>query len=150
MRVSFKLNNQPVEVDAEPNEVLLDTLRLRLKVTSVKRGCERGECGACTVLIDGEPVYSCLVLTPQVEGREVVTLEGLQGDELAGRIVKALVEEGAVQCGFCTPGFILTVYAGLKKGLIKTLEDAKKAIEGNLCRCTGYVKILRAVSRLIK
>ena len=149
MKVSFKLNGRPVEVDVEPNEILLDTLRLKLGVTSVKRGCERGECGVCTVLLDGEPVYSCLILTAQVEGREVVTVEGLRGDELAERIARSLAEQGAVQCGFCTPGFILTIYAGLKKGLIKNVEDAKKLIEGNLCRCTGYLKILKAVEKLL-
>lgn len=149
MKVSFKLNGRPVEVDVGANEILLDTLRLRLGVTSVKRGCERGECGVCTVLLDGEPVYSCLLLTAQVEGREVVTLEGLRGDELAERIARSLAEQGAVQCGFCTPGFILTIYAGLKKGLVKNMEDAKKLIEGNLCRCTGYLKILKAVEKLL-
>ncbi|MCI4461657.1 MAG: (2Fe-2S)-binding protein [Thermogladius sp.] len=149
MKVSFKLNGRPVEVDVEPNEILLDTLRLKLGVTSVKRGCERGECGVCTVLLDGEPAYSCLLLTAQVEGREVVTVEGLRGDELAEKIARSLVEQGAVQCGFCTPGFILTIYAGLKKGLIKNVEDAKKLIEGNLCRCTGYLKILKAVEKLL-
>jgi len=149
VKVSFKLNGRPVEVDVEANEILLDTLRLRLGVTSVKRGCERGECGVCTVLLDGEPVYSCLLLTAQVEGSEVVTLEGLRGDELAERIARSLAEQGAVQCGFCTPGFILTIYAGLKKGLVKNMEDAKKLIEGNLCRCTGYLKILKAVEKLL-
>jgi len=149
VKVSFKLNGRPVEVDVGANEILLDTLRLRLGVTSVKRGCERGECGVCTVLLDGEPVYSCLLLTAQVEGREIVTLEGLRGDELAERIARSLVEQGAVQCGFCTPGFILTIYAGLKKGLVKNVEDAKKLIEGNLCRCTGYLKILKAVEKLL-
>lgn len=149
MKVSFKLNGRPVEVDVGANEILLDTLRLRLGVTSVKRGCERGECGVCTVLLDGEPVYSCLLLTAQVEGREVVTVEGLRGDELAEKIARTLVEQGAVQCGFCTPGFILTIYAGLKKGLVKNVEDAKKLIEGNLCRCTGYLKILKAVEKLL-
>jgi carbon-monoxide dehydrogenase small subunit len=149
VKVSFKLNGRPVEVDVGANEILLDTLRLRLGVTSVKRGCERGECGVCTVLLDGEPVYSCLLLTAQVEGREVVTVEGLRGDELAEKIARTLVEQGAVQCGFCTPGFILTIYAGLKKGLVKNVEDAKKLIEGNLCRCTGYLKILKAVEKLL-
>ena len=149
MKVSFKLNGRPVEVDVGANEILLDTLRLRLGVTSVKRGCERGECGVCTVLLDGEPAYSCLLLTAQVEGREVVTVEGLRGDELAEKIARSLVEQGAVQCGFCTPGFILTIYAGLKKGLIKNVEDAKKLIEGNLCRCTGYLKILKAIEKLL-
>jgi carbon-monoxide dehydrogenase small subunit len=149
VKVSFKLNGRPVEVDVGANEILLDTLRLRLGVTSVKRGCERGECGVCTVLLDGEPVYSCLLLTAQVEGREVVTVEGLRGDELAEKIARTLVEQGAVQCGFCTPGFLLTIYAGLKKGLVKNVEDAKKLIEGNLCRCTGYLKILKAVEKLL-
>ncbi|WP_440059523.1 (2Fe-2S)-binding protein [Thermogladius sp. 4427co] len=150
MKVSFRLNNTPVEVEVQPNEILLDTLRLKLKVTSVKRGCERGECGSCTVLLDGEPVYSCLLLTAQVEGREVTTLEGVVRDELGKKIIEALVGEGAVQCGFCTPGFVLTIYSALKKGIVRNIEDAKKVIEGNLCRCTGYIKILRAMVKLVR
>ncbi len=143
----FKLNGKEVEVDAKPNEVLLDTLRLRLDVKSVKRGCERGECGSCTILLNGEPVTSCLVLTPQVEGADIVTVEGLESDPKFVELVENFVKEGAIQCGFCTPGFLLTAYAAVTKGKVKTPEDIRKHLEGNLCRCTGYVKIIDAVAR---
>jgi len=143
--VKFKLNGKPVEMDVPPNETLIDTLRLRLKVKSVKRGCERGDCGACTILLDGRPVTSCLVLTPQIQGREVVTVEGLQGDPLFNSLVKALVEKGAVQCGFCTPGVLLTAWAAIRNGRVKSVDDVKSYLSGNLCRCTGYVKIVEAV-----
>ncbi|MEZ0394151.1 MAG: (2Fe-2S)-binding protein [Desulfurococcaceae archaeon] len=145
-KVSFRLNGVPVEVDVPDNEILLDTLRFRFKLTSIKRGCERGECGACTVLVDGEPALSCLLLTAMVDGREVTTLEGLREDPLVQRLAKAFVEEGAVQCGFCTPGFVLAAYAAIKRGLVKNREQAKEHI-GNLCRCTGYVKIFNAIGK---
>ncbi|ADV64841.1 (2Fe-2S)-binding protein [Desulfurococcus mucosus] len=144
MIVRFKLNGVAVEVDAPPSEILLDTLRLRLKVRSVKRGCERGECGSCTVLLDGKPVASCMLLTPQVEGRSVVTVEGLQGDPLLGKLVESFTEKGAVQCGFCTPGILLTAWAAIREGRIRERKDIAEYI-GNLCRCTGYVKIAEAV-----
>ncbi|MEM1879915.1 MAG: (2Fe-2S)-binding protein [Desulfurococcaceae archaeon] len=144
MIVEFKLNGKPVKVDVEPSEILLNSLRFRLKVKSVKRGCERGDCGACTVLLDGRPVLSCILLTAQVHGREITTVEGLLNDQLFARLVKSFVEQGAIQCGFCTSGLLLVAYAGIKHGLIKSLEDARMLI-GNICRCTGYVKILQAV-----
>jgi carbon-monoxide dehydrogenase small subunit len=147
MLVKFRLNGKEVEVDASPNEILLDTLRLKLGVRSVKRGCERGECGTCTVLLNGDPVTSCLILTPQVDGAEVITVEGLENDPKFKELVENFVNEGAIQCGFCTPGFLLTAYAAMVKQKIKTLEDVKKSLEGNLCRCTGYVKIIEAVAK---
>jgi carbon-monoxide dehydrogenase small subunit len=145
--VKFRLNGKEVEVDASPNEILLDTLRLKLGVRSVKRGCERGECGTCTVLLNGDPVTSCLILTPQVDGAEVITVEGLENDPKFKELVENFVNEGAIQCGFCTPGFLLTAYAAMVKQKIKTLEDVRKSLEGNLCRCTGYVKIIEAVAK---
>jgi carbon-monoxide dehydrogenase small subunit len=147
MLVKFRLNGKKVEVDASPNEILLDTLRLKLGVRSVKRGCERGECGTCTVLLNGDPVTSCLILTPQVDGAEVITVEGLENDPKFKELVENFVNEGAIQCGFCTPGFLLTAYAAMVKQKIKTLEDVRKSLEGNLCRCTGYVKIIEAVAK---
>ncbi len=146
MKVSFKLNGKPVTVDVEPNEVLLDTLRLKLGIKSVKRGCERAECGACTVLLNGDPVYSCTMLTVQIDGMEVTTLEGLENTPEVKILVNKFVEAGAVQCGFCTPGFIITAYAMIKKGIEPTPENIKKALEGNICRCTGYKKIIEAVA----
>ncbi len=146
MKVSFILNGEPVTVDVKPNEILLDTLRLKLNIKSVKRGCERAECGACTVLVDGRPTYSCNLLTVQVEGKEVTTLEGLRDDPIVKELTSKFVERGAVQCGFCTPGFIITAYALLKSGKELTPENVKKMLEGNICRCTGYKKIIEAVT----
>ncbi len=146
MKVSFILNGEPVTVDVKPNETLLDTLRLKLNIKSVKRGCERAECGACTVLVDGRPTYSCNLLTAQVEGKEVTTLEGLRDDPIVKELTSKFVERGAIQCGFCTPGFIITAYALLKSGKELTPENVKKMLEGNICRCTGYKKIIEAVT----
>lgn len=145
MKVSFILNGEPVTVDVKPNEILLDTLRLRLNIRSVKRGCERAECGACTVLVDGRPTYSCNLLTAQVEGKEVMTLEGLRDDPIVKELTSKFVEHGAIQCGFCTPGFVVTAYALLKSGKELTPENVRKMLEGNICRCTGYKKIIEAV-----
>jgi len=145
VRVKFVLNGKEVEVDVEPNEILLNTLRHRLGVKSVKRGCERGECGVCTVLLDDEPVYSCMLLTVQADGHRVTTIEGLYNDELYKKIISSFAEKGAIQCGFCTPGFILVAYALLKKYGKVEPETVIKAIEGNLCRCTGYKKIIEAI-----
>jgi len=146
VRVKFTLNGEPVELDVDSRETLINTLRLRLRVKSVKRGCERGECGACTVLVNGNPVASCILLTIQVDGAEVTTVEGLRGDALFEKLVKSFIESGAVQCGFCTPGIVLTAYAGIKQGRIRGADDAKEYIS-NLCRCTGYVKIIEAVAK---
>jgi len=145
MEVCFTLNGKPVTVDVKPNEILLDVLRLKLGVKEVKRGCERAECGTCTVLIDGKPVYSCMVLAPQVHGKEVVTVSHLVNNGELKPLLDAFAEVGAVQCGFCSPGFLLTAYALLKSKPNLTEEDVKKAIEGNLCRCTGYKKIIEAI-----
>jgi carbon-monoxide dehydrogenase small subunit len=145
--VRFTLNNKPVEVDVDPRETLINTLRLRLRVKSVKRGCERGECGSCTVLVNGYPVTSCIMLTIQVNNADVKTVEGLVGDSLFEKLAKSFIESGAVQCGFCTPGILLTAYAGIKQGRIRGAEDVKEYI-GNLCRCTGYVKIIEAIARV--
>ena len=142
--VKFTLNGKEVEVKVKPNTTLLDLLRRKLKITSVKRGCERGECGACTVLIDNQPVNSCLVLAPQVDGKNVVTIEGIVKNGELHPIQEAFIETGAVQCGFCTPGIILTLKALFDSNPDPSEEDIRKAIEGNLCRCTGYTKIIRA------
>ena len=146
MKVSFILNGKHVTIDVKPNEILLDVLRHRLGIKSVKRGCERGECGTCTVLLDGKPVYSCMLLAAQVDGHEVTTVEGIENEVKI--IAKAFAEVGAIQCGYCTPGIVLVTYALLKsrKGNI-TVEEARKAIEGNICRCTGYKKIIEGILR---
>jgi carbon-monoxide dehydrogenase small subunit len=124
---------------------LLDMLRVELGVKSVKKGCEQGECGACTVLLDGSPVTSCLILAPQVEGRRVCTIEGLVDNPLLKELREAFMENGAVQCGFCTPGMLLSAYALLRDNRHPSEEEVKTAIEGNICRCTGYVAIIEAI-----
>ncbi|OYT38269.1 MAG: (2Fe-2S)-binding protein [Desulfurococcales archaeon ex4484_58] len=148
MKVRFILNNREVEVDVDPREILLDTLRYRFGLKSVKRGCERGECGTCTVLINDKPVYSCMVLTVQVEGQRITTVEGLVNDDLFKKIIVSFAEKGAIQCGFCTPGFILTAYALYRIKDKPSIEDILKALEGNLCRCTGYKKIVDALTSI--
>ena len=145
MKISFTLNRKNAEVETRTDQTLLDLLRDDLGVKSVKKGCEAGECGACTVLLDEKPVTSCLVLTPQVENRRVTTVEGLEEDELMGALREAFMENGAIQCGFCTPGMLLSAYALLKENPKPTKSEVKKGIEGNICRCTGYFKIIDAV-----
>ena len=125
-------------------ETLLDVLRDRLGFTGTKRGCDMGECGACTVLLDGKPVNSCLLLAAEAAGRDIVTIESLAGSTLHP-IQSAFVENGAVQCGFCTPGMILTAKAFLDQCPAPTEDDVRQAISGNLCRCTGYRKIVDAI-----
>jgi len=150
VEITFKLNGKPVAVDVKPNEILLDVLRFKLGIKSVKRGCERAECGTCTVLLDGNPVYSCTILAPQVRDREVITVDYLiQTGELRP-LLDAFADVGAVQCGFCTPGFLMTSYAFIKRNPNPTDEEIKKAVEGNLCRCTGYKKIVEAIKLAAK
>jgi len=143
--INFILNGEEIEVKAPPSLTLLKLLRERIGLTGTKPGCERGECGACAVLINGELVNSCLVLAPQVEGKEVQTIEGLATKDKLHPIQEAFIEESAVQCGYCTPGMIMSAKALLDKNTNPTREEIKKAISGNLCRCTGYIKIIKAI-----
>jgi len=147
IKVNSILNGRATTYVGEPRTTLLRALRSH-GVTSVKRGCEEGECGTCTVLVDGVPMKSCMMLLPEVEGKSVITSEGLVGPngELHP-IQKAFIEEGAIQCGFCTPGMIMSVYALLNENPDPSDEDIKEALSGNLCRCTGYVSIIRAVKK---
>jgi aerobic-type carbon monoxide dehydrogenase small subunit (CoxS/CutS family) len=145
MNISFDLNGQPLTIIVEPNTSLLDAIRDIVGITSVKKGCEQGECGACTVLIDGAPVTSCLVLAPQVEGRHVTTLEGLEMNPLMIDLREAFIENGAVQCGFCTPGMLISAYVLLRDNPNPSEDEIKLGIEGNICRCTGYTKIIDAI-----
>lgn len=148
--IRFLLNGRGASVSVPPAKTLLRVLREDFGLTAAKPGCEAGECGACTVLLDGRPVTSCLVLAAQVNGREVTTLEGLVERRELGPLLDAFVREGAVQCGYCTPGFVVASYHALKAGgrmegrLSPTLE---KSLEGNICRCGGYPKIFSAVRR---
>ncbi len=144
-RIRFRLNGEWVEVDVEPNELLLNVLREKFGLTGAKYGCGIGECGACTVLVDGEPVLSCLTLAVDVDGKDVVTIEGLARDDELHVLQKAFLEHGAVQCGYCTPGFILTAKRLLEENPDATEEEIREYIRGNICRCTGYVNIVRAI-----
>ncbi len=147
MKVEFTINGRRRQFDVEPNQLLINLLREKLYLTGTKYGCGIGECGACTVLVDGEPVLSCLTLAVDVHGRNVTTIEGLaEGDEI-DVVQKAYLEEGAVQCGFCTPGFIMTTKALLKENPSPTEEEIKEYLKGNYCRCTGYINIIKAVKR---
>ena len=138
----FYLNRKETVVKAPPAYTLLETLRYVLRLTGTKEGCARGDCGECTVLLDGVPVHACLTLTSQVEGRSVVTIEGIEKNH---RLIRAFVEEGAVQCGHCTPGIVVAAYHLLREVPRPSEEEVREALRGNLCRCTGYVKIVRAV-----
>ena len=139
------VNGKSVEVKVDPTWTLLYVLREELKLTGTKKGCEKGDCGACTVLLQGTPVNSCLVLALQAEGKEIETIEGLgQADDLHP-LQKSFIANGAVQCGFCTPGMLLSAAALLKKNPSPTEKEIRTAISGNLCRCTGYQKIVKAI-----
>ena len=143
--VNCTVNNAPVSVEIEPNKRLIDMLRNNLGLTSVKEGCSEGECGACTVIFNGEPVTSCCILAGQAEGADIITLEGVSIDGKPDVVQQAFIDAGAIQCGFCIPGMILTAEALLMKNPDPTLEEVKLAMSGNLCRCTGYAKINDAV-----
>jgi carbon-monoxide dehydrogenase small subunit len=143
--MTLTVNGTPYEVAIEPQQSLLQLLREELHLTGTKEGCSEGECGACTVLLDGKTVDSCLIFALETQGREVTTIEGLaQGDQLHP-VQKAFAEYGAVQCGFCTPGMILAAKALLDSNPHPTEVEIRQGISGNLCRCTGYVKIVEAI-----
>jgi carbon-monoxide dehydrogenase small subunit len=146
IKVNFILNDCPVTVETYPNKRLVDLLRDDCGCTSVNEGCGEGECGACTVLRNDEPIASCLMLAGQVEGDRILTLEGLSLNGELDKLQTSFIEAGAVQCGFCTPGMILAAKALLIKKPHPNTEEIKKAISGNLCRCTGYAKIIKAVA----
>jgi len=141
----FRLNGQPAEIPCEPSRILLDLLREDLALTGTKRGCDLGTCGCCTVLLDGRPTLSCLTLARLVEGRAVTTIEGVSPAQGLSPVQRAFVETGATQCGFCTPGFIVTATALLRDHPHPSREEIVSAISGNLCRCTGYLKIVEAI-----
>jgi carbon-monoxide dehydrogenase small subunit len=143
--VAFTLNGRPREVRAAAHETLLEVLRDRLGAVEVKEGCGEGVCGTCTVLLDGEPVSSCLLLAARAAGKSVTTVRGLAPAGSLHPIQEAFVACGAAQCGFCTPGMILTAYAFLEQHAHPTRDEIRRAIAGNLCRCTGYVKIVDAI-----
>ena len=148
--LSFTCNNEPVEVLIKPEMTLLEVLRDKLGVTSPKCGCNHGDCGACTVMLDGVAVKSCITLAATVEGKNVLTVEGLRNGTELHPIQKAFIELGAPQCGHCTPGMVMAAKSYLDKNPAPTYEEAKEALAGNLCRCTGYTKYVEAVVEVAK
>ena len=149
IKISFTLNGQQVSRETRPNKRLVDFLREDCGCLSVKEGCGEGECGACTVILNGEPVTSCLILAGQVEGDEIITLEGLSQDGELDALQESFMVSGAVQCGFCTPGMILSAKALLAKNPRPSREEIRRALSGILCRCTGYSKSIKAVEMAI-
>jgi aerobic carbon-monoxide dehydrogenase small subunit len=145
MRIELTVNGDRLETDVWAGESLLTTLRDRLELPGSKNACEQGECGSCSVLLDGALVCSCLVLAAQADGHDVVTVEGLADDENLHPVQEAFAETGAVQCGFCTPGFVVATADLLNRNPDPTDDEIREALSGNLCRCTGYQKILDAV-----
>ena len=146
--LKFVVNGRPVTVSTQPNETLVDLLRDKLGLTGTKKGCGVGECGACTVLLDGKPVNACLMLAPSVDGRSVTTIEGVSPGEELNPIQQALLDAGAVQCGYCTPGMVLSLKSLFDVDPRPSRKDIVTAISGNLCRCTGYTKIIAAAESL--
>jgi aerobic carbon-monoxide dehydrogenase small subunit len=144
-RVEFTLNGHLTSVSCSDERILLDLLREDLNLTGSKRGCDLGTCGCCTVLLDGRPTLSCLTLARLVEGRAVTTIEGATPRQGLSRVQQAFVDHGATQCGFCTPGFVMTATALLESNSHPNREEIVRAISGNLCRCTGYTKIIEAI-----
>jgi aerobic carbon-monoxide dehydrogenase small subunit len=143
--IKLNVNNEEYELAVEANRTLLDLLRYDLGLTGTKKGCDEGDCGACTVIMDGKAVSSCLVLAVQANGRKILTIEGVGTKDGLHPIQQAFVENGAIQCGFCTPGMILSAKALLDRNPHPDEQEIRTAISGNLCRCTGYQKIVEAI-----
>jgi len=145
--INLKVNGKEHMLEVGANETLVEVLRERLRLTGTKIGCNRGECGSCTVLIDGEPVLSCLTLAIECEGKEILTIEGLEDPETGelDPIQEAFIENFGIQCGFCTPGMVMTAKALLNRNPDPSEEEIKEAIQGNLCRCTGYTQIVESI-----
>lgn len=145
MPTAFEVNGKPVSVEVEPRLTLADCLRHELGLTGTHVGCEHGVCGACTVLVDGEAVRACLTLTVQAEGRRITTVEGLSNDDALTPLQAAFRKHNALQCGFCTPGFITTAHAFLTEEPDADADRVREILSGNICRCTGYIPIVEAV-----
>jgi len=150
MEINLTVNKKKYTLNVPVNITLLDVIRERLHLTGTKEGCGKGECGACTVLFNGRNVNSCLILAPQADGAEITTIEGIGSLEHLHPLQKAFVEEGAIQCGFCTPGMIMSSVYLLKENPHPTEEEIREGLSGNLCRCTGYAKIIKAVEKASK
>lgn len=147
--ITVTVNDVSHEIGVEPEETLLHLLRNRLNLTGTKKCCGVGECGACTVIMDGRSVNSCIIPAAQVDGSNILTIEGLSENGIPGKLQQAFLEKGAVQCGFCTPGMIMSALYLLLKNPNPTTEEIKEGLSGNLCRCTGYEKILQAVQSVV-
>ena len=145
-RIALTVNGKKVGFETEPGETLLQVLRDRLRLTGTKRTCNRGECGGCTVLLDGKPVYSCHILAIQAEGKDILTVEGLANGDKLHPVQQAFIDKDGYQCGFCTPGFIMSSVALLNKNKQPSLDEIKAGLAGNLCRCGNYQKIHAAVA----
>ncbi len=145
VRISLEVNGEPTEASFAPHKTLLEVLREDLGLTGTKHGCELGECGTCAVLVDGQPVLSCLLLGMACEGRTVETVEGMAQGPTLHPLQETFADLGAAQCGYCTPGFLLTAAALIRENPSPSRQDIKQALAGNLCRCTGYIKIYEAV-----
>ena len=143
--INLTVNEKEYEVAVNPNQTLVDLLRYQLELTGTKKGCEVGDCGSCTVIMDGKPVNSCLVLAVQANGKKILTIEGLETDDGLSPIQNSFVEKGAIQCGFCTSGMILSAKNLLDRNPNPDEADIRMALSGNLCRCTGYQKIVEAI-----
>ena len=148
--ITLTVNGKVLSLQVDVRESLLEVLRNRLAYTGVKKGCGVGECGACTVLIDGLPIDSCIYLAVWAHGKEIVTVEGIAQDGELSKVQQAFVDEGAVQCGFCTPGLVLSTTALVESGKEFTREEIKRELSGHLCRCTGYKNILKAAEKSLE
>jgi len=149
-KISFMINGKNEEREIPRNISLLELLRDHLGLAGTKKGCEIGECGACTVILDGKPVNACLVLAPKVNGKEIITIEGIGEEGKLHPVQEAFLTHGAVQCGFCTPGMILAAKALLDENPYPSREEIENAVSGNLCRCTGYLQIVEAIEAISK
>lgn len=145
IELNFTLNGKEVKTKCEPGMRLIDLLREHFDLTGTKEGCGIGECGACTIVIDGKAINSCLILAGQCEGASIITIEGLSDEDRLHPLQESFLKNGAIQCGFCTPGMIMSAYALLLSNSSPTEEEIKDAIAGNLCRCTGYKQIINAI-----
>lgn len=148
--IKFKLNGEDIEAYVQDNITMLDFLRKDMQLTGTKSGCEEGECGACTIMFDGKPITSCMMMAVEANGHEIVTIEGIMKDGQLHPVQKEFIDKWALQCGFCTPGMIISAVALLDENKNPTEYEIREAIAGNLCRCTGYAKIVEAIGSAAK
>ena len=148
--LTMKVNGEEVKVAVKPTWTLLRVLRQELGLTGTKKGCEQGDCGSCTIILDGRSVNACLVLALQAQSKEIETIEGMGTPDRLHRLQESFIKNGAVQCGFCTPGMLMSARAMLRENPSPNLQEIKRGISGNLCRCTGYTKILKAIQDVSK